>query len=76
MFVSAISFTLAPWLAPGAPTPRASGVQTLHNPRTSNFRIVHNCNNKGQVAMTFDDGPFQYERQVANQTEGGKATFS
>ncbi len=25
--------------------------------------------------MTFDDGPYLYEQQVANQMNGGKATF-
>jgi peptidoglycan/xylan/chitin deacetylase (PgdA/CDA1 family) len=69
MLVSAIIFTLAALLATGAPTSR------VRNPPTSNFHNVYNCNNKGQVAMTFDDGPFQYERQVANQMNGGKATF-
>jgi peptidoglycan/xylan/chitin deacetylase (PgdA/CDA1 family) len=36
---------------------------------------VFNCNNQGQVALTFDDGPSSYEQQVGNQMNGGKATF-
>ncbi|KAL1408064.1 hypothetical protein Q8F55_004861 [Vanrija albida] len=38
-------------------------------------QVIENCSVQGQVALTFDDGPFQYELDIARQLNGGKATF-
>lgn len=37
--------------------------------------IVNNCVNSGQVALTFDDGPYLYENDIAGALGGSKATF-
>jgi peptidoglycan/xylan/chitin deacetylase (PgdA/CDA1 family) len=37
--------------------------------------IVSNCVNKGQVALTFDDGLYQYELDVVKHLGDSKATF-
>lgn len=40
------------------------------------FAVVETtCNVPGQVALTFDDGPWKYETAIAAQLSGGKATF-
>ncbi|KAJ9099381.1 hypothetical protein QFC20_005734 [Naganishia adeliensis] len=38
-------------------------------------QIVRNCVNSGQVALTFDDGIFQYEDDIARTLGNSKATF-
>lgn len=54
----------APALA--APTARQNGIQ-----------VVNSCYNNGQVALTYDDGPFAYEYGIADalNSVGGKGTF-
>ncbi|KAJ9117708.1 hypothetical protein QFC24_006422 [Naganishia onofrii] len=37
--------------------------------------VVNNCVNSGQVALTFDDGPYLYENDIAGALGGSKATF-
>lgn len=37
--------------------------------------VVNNCINSGQVALTFDDGPYLYESDVAGALGGSKGTF-
>jgi hypothetical protein len=37
--------------------------------------IVNNCVNSGQVALTFDDGPYLYESNIGAALGGSKATF-
>jgi peptidoglycan/xylan/chitin deacetylase (PgdA/CDA1 family) len=39
--------------------------------------IVERCVNQNQVALTFDDGPYQYEQDIANRLSdaGSKGTF-
>ncbi|ODN74206.1 hypothetical protein L202_07652 [Cryptococcus amylolentus CBS 6039] len=37
--------------------------------------VIDNCNQDGTVALTYDDGPWDYEEDVANALDGGKATF-
>ncbi|KAK8864144.1 hypothetical protein IAR55_001390 [Kwoniella newhampshirensis] len=46
------------------PTPRQNGLQ-----------VINNCEVSGQVALTFDDGPFDYEGDVAAALGDQKATF-
>ena len=36
---------------------------------------VRNCNTQGQIAITFDDGPFQYDNDLLNTLGDNKATF-
>ncbi|WOO78040.1 Chitin deacetylase [Vanrija pseudolonga] len=38
-------------------------------------QVIENCSVQGQVALTFDDGPYLYEMDVVKQLNGGKATF-
>ncbi len=59
------------WTAGGSTTPPPPPPP----PPSGGFRNVYNCNNNGQVAMTFDDGPATFEGQIANEMQGGKATF-
>jgi len=37
--------------------------------------IVRNCKNQGQIAITYDDGPFQYDNDLVNTLGNNKATF-
>lgn len=37
--------------------------------------IVRNCNVPNQLAITFDDGPFQYDNDLLNTLGDNKATF-
>lgn len=37
--------------------------------------IVSNCVNKGQVALTLDDGLYQYELDIVKHLGDSKATF-
>lgn len=37
--------------------------------------VVRNCNVPGQIAITFDDGPFQYDNDLINTLGNNKATF-
>jgi len=37
--------------------------------------VINNCYQSGQVALTFDDGPYLYEQDVANALNGGKGMF-
>jgi peptidoglycan/xylan/chitin deacetylase (PgdA/CDA1 family) len=47
-----------------------------HNqPTKRDFQNVYNCNVQGQAALTFDDGPFNYDQQISGELNGGKATF-
>jgi len=65
MLSTLVSFLTLAALATASPlAERQSGVQT-----------VRNCNNQGQVALTFDDGAYIYERDVAGALNGGKGTF-
>ncbi|WVQ84253.1 hypothetical protein IAT38_006405 [Cryptococcus sp. DSM 104549] len=43
--------------------------------RQSGLTVIDNCYNKGQVALTFDDGPSDYEDDVANALGDQKGTF-
>ncbi|KAL7420479.1 hypothetical protein Q5752_004429 [Cryptotrichosporon argae] len=54
-------------LAAAAPTKRQST-----NPPT-----ISNCNDEGQIALTFDDGPYLYEDQINEyfNATGSKVTF-
>jgi len=50
-----------------------------HN-ETSTFQkravtTINQCTVSGQVALTFDDGPFQWQQNIKNSMNGGKATF-
>ncbi|OCF35058.1 deacetylase [Kwoniella heveanensis CBS 569] len=47
-----------------APTARQNGLQ-----------VINSCYNSGQVALTYDDGPYNYENDIANQFGDQKATF-
>ncbi|KAK4684272.1 hypothetical protein P7C73_g5922, partial [Tremellales sp. Uapishka_1] len=40
-----------------------------------NVEIISQCTNSGQVALTFDDGPYIYEANVTADLNGGKGTF-
>jgi peptidoglycan/xylan/chitin deacetylase (PgdA/CDA1 family) len=51
-------------LVAATPTPRQNGLQTIYN-----------CEVSGQIALTFDDGPYIYETDVANALNGGLGTF-
>lgn len=51
--------------AAAAPTKRQAGTP----------EIISNCNNQGQVALTFDDGPYQYEGNVVSDLGDNKGTF-
>ncbi|KAK6907885.1 hypothetical protein I203_101886 [Kwoniella mangroviensis CBS 8507] len=44
-------------------------------PRQGGVQVIDNCYQSGQVALTFDDGPYDYEQDVANALNGGKGTF-
>ena len=37
--------------------------------------VIQNCKNSGQVALTFDDGPYLWERDIVSDMGGSKATF-
>jgi len=37
--------------------------------------VVRNCKNQGQIAITFDDGPFNYDKDLLRTLGGNKATF-
>lgn len=57
--------SLTPSLVQGAPLEKKQdGVQ-----------VINNCYVQGQVALTFDDGPYIFEQDVANNLNGGKGTF-
>ncbi|WVQ73535.1 hypothetical protein IAR50_003111 [Cryptococcus sp. DSM 104548] len=43
--------------------------------RTTTPKVIDNCNKKGTIALTFDDGPYKYEQDVVNALDGGKGTF-
>ncbi|WWC88290.1 uncharacterized protein L201_003198 [Kwoniella dendrophila CBS 6074] len=43
--------------------------------RQNGLQVINNCYNQGQVALTFDDGPYNYEQDVVNALNGGKGTF-
>ncbi|KAF5349103.1 hypothetical protein D9756_009515 [Leucocoprinus leucothites] len=40
-------------------------------------RVINNCSVRGSVALTFDDGPYQYEKDIVNVLDknGAKGTF-
>jgi len=58
-------FSLLAAMAMAAPSPRQDGLQ-----------VINNCQVSGQVALTFDDGPWLYEEDVANDlVNGAKGTF-
>ncbi|KAJ9112889.1 hypothetical protein QFC19_000444 [Naganishia cerealis] len=40
-----------------------------------NVTVVSNCVNSGQVALTFDDGPYLYEGDLSSHLGGSNATF-
>ncbi|WRT66748.1 uncharacterized protein IL334_003711 [Kwoniella shivajii] len=63
----AIAFTVLAALASINASPISS--------RQNGLQVINNCNVQGQVALTFDDGPYQYEQDVANDLNGGKGTF-
>lgn len=46
-------------------------------PCPEGVQVVENCKQSGQVAWTFDDGPYQWESDIMNKFEakGAKATF-
>lgn len=62
----ALLAALAAPLTLAAPTARQGGLQ-----------VINNCYNEGQVALTYDDGVFQYEYNIADalNSVGGKGTF-
>lgn len=65
MLSAVVSLLAVTGLAVAAPTvERQSGVQ-----------VINNCYQQGQVALTFDDGPFNYEYDTHNALNGGKGTF-
>ncbi|WVR06675.1 hypothetical protein IAU60_003707 [Kwoniella sp. DSM 27419] len=66
MFAKSVTFALLASLlgTSAAPTVRRDGVQ-----------VINSCYNNGQVALTYDDGPYQYEDDIANQFGDQKATF-
>jgi peptidoglycan/xylan/chitin deacetylase (PgdA/CDA1 family) len=39
--------------------------------------VINRCVNQNQVALTFDDGPYQYEQDIASRLSdsGSKGTF-
>ncbi|EAL17197.1 hypothetical protein CNBN0250 [Cryptococcus deneoformans B-3501A] len=43
--------------------------------KRATVETINNCNQQGTVALTFDDGPYNYEAQVASALDGGKGTF-
>ncbi|RXK39999.1 deacetylase [Tremella mesenterica] len=63
-FLTSILLVLGSLGVLGHPTTRQDGLQTINN-----------CYVSGQVALTFDDGPYDYEGDVANALNGGKGTF-
>lgn len=38
-------------------------------------QVIETCSVSGDVALTFDDGPFNYENDISNSLNGAKATF-
>ncbi|WWD18831.1 hypothetical protein CI109_103286 [Kwoniella shandongensis] len=44
-------------------------------PRQNGFQVINNCQVSGDVALTFDDGPFAYEGDVASVLGNQKGTF-
>ncbi|AFR98526.1 deacetylase [Cryptococcus neoformans] len=43
--------------------------------KRATVETIDNCSQQGTVALTFDDGPYDYEAQVASALDGGKGTF-
>ncbi|KAJ3576354.1 hypothetical protein NP233_g478 [Leucocoprinus birnbaumii] len=41
------------------------------------LRVINNCNNDGDVALTFDDGPYNFEKDIVDVLDknGAKGTF-
>ncbi|TYJ53856.1 hypothetical protein B9479_005475 [Cryptococcus floricola] len=50
---------------------------SLANPveRAAKPQVINNCSKQGTVALTFDDGPYNFEKAVAKNLNGGKGTF-
>lgn len=58
----------------------ASAIATLTAAAPQNIQkravgLVSSCEVSGQVALTFDDGPYIWEPTVANNLQGNKGTF-
>ncbi|ORX37052.1 hypothetical protein BD324DRAFT_579268 [Kockovaella imperatae] len=43
--------------------------------KQNGVEVINNCYQSGQIALTFDDGPWNYEQDIANALNGGKGTF-
>jgi peptidoglycan/xylan/chitin deacetylase (PgdA/CDA1 family) len=62
-----------PYLA--ALLPALAVVLASPTPRGTSVQVIYNCYQSGQVALTFDDGPYNYEGDVAADLNGAKGTF-
>ncbi|WWC71124.1 uncharacterized protein I206_105077 [Kwoniella pini CBS 10737] len=67
MFSKSLAITLLTYLT----AITASPVSTRQN----GLQVINNCYQSGQVALTFDDGPYIYENDVVNSLNGGRGTF-
>lgn len=45
------------------------------NKKQDGVTVIDNCYDSGQVALTFDDGPYDYEGDVASDLGDNKGTF-
>ncbi|KAJ9112892.1 hypothetical protein QFC19_000447 [Naganishia cerealis] len=72
MTAALVVLAASPMLASAAPAPPNPNNQLQ---KRDPVQIVNNCIVNGQVALTFDDGPFLYETDIGNALGGSKATF-
>ncbi|KAF2745286.1 carbohydrate esterase family 4 protein [Sporormia fimetaria CBS 119925] len=71
------SFIVATLVASGAAIPILNPIQMIRQAGPEAGKVIQQCNAPGQIALAYDDGPYQYTQTLVDTlTRGGaKGTF-